>query len=202
MGYLELAALIGTFAFALSGALIGIRQQLDIMGVFILAFLTASGGGMVRDIFLNNIPAILTNTQSFYITSFIIITFKLLKIDHEKHAFEEKRLFVISDTAGLIAFAIHGTLQGIAYDLSIFGVLTICFLTAVGGGILRDVLVNKIPGTLQLGFYGTSAIIVGLVIYIFDFFGVDLNLILPSVFILGVAMRLCAIAYKIQLPRL
>lgn len=202
MGYLELASIIGTFAFALSGALIGIEKKLDVMGVFILAFLTASGGGAIRDIFLNQIPGILTNTNPFVITVLIILTFKLLKLDHRKHGFEEKRLFIISDTVGLVAFAINGALLGITQDLSIFGVLTICFLTSVGGGIIRDVLVNEIPSTLQLGFYGTTAILIGTIIYFLDFFAVDLKLVLPAIFILGTTLRLFTLTHKVRLPRL
>ena len=73
MDYLEIASIIGTFAFALSGVLIGVKKNLDVMGVFILAFLTASGGGAIRDIFINRTPTILTDINPYLITICIIL---------------------------------------------------------------------------------------------------------------------------------
>lgn len=67
MDYLEIASIIGTFSFALSGALVGIKKKLDLMGVFILSFLTASGGGAVRDVMLNRTPIILNDPKPYLI---------------------------------------------------------------------------------------------------------------------------------------
>ena len=202
MDYLEIAAFIGTFAFALSGALVGIRKNFDIMGVFILAFLTSSGGGAIRDICLNKTPSFLIDITPYMITILIIMVFKFLAIDHAKHRFEERVLFIISDTAGLIAFAINGALQGIMSELSIFGVLTICFITSVGGGIIRDMLINDIPSTLQLGFYGSIAIIIGSFVYAIDYFGLDNKVFIPIVFVFGILLRLGTYHRKVRLPSL
>jgi uncharacterized membrane protein YeiH len=202
MDYLEIAAFIGTFAFALSGALVGIRKNLDIMGVFILAFLTSSGGGAIRDVCLNKTPAFLVDITPYIITILIIMVFKFLAIDHVKHRFEERVLFIVSDTAGLIAFAINGALQGIMSELSFFGVLTICFITSVGGGIIRDMLINDIPSTLQLGFYGSIAIIIGSLVYMIDYLGLDNKLFIPLIFVFGIVLRLGTYHKNVRLPRL
>jgi uncharacterized membrane protein YeiH len=202
MDYLEIAAFIGTFAFALSGALVGIRKNLDIMGVFILAFLTSSGGGAIRDVCLNKTPAFLVDITPYIITILIIMVFKFLAIDHVKHRFEERVLFIVSDTAGLIAFAINGALQGIMSELSFFGVLTICFITSVGGGIIRDMLINDIPSTLQLGFYGSIAIIIGSLVYMVDYLGLDNKLFIPLIFVFGIVLRLGTYHKNVRLPRL
>ncbi|MBT4989312.1 MAG: trimeric intracellular cation channel family protein [Rickettsiales bacterium] len=202
MDYLEIASIIGTFAFALSGVLIGVKKNLDVMGVFILAFLTASGGGAIRDIFINRTPTILTDINPYLITICIILIFKVLKLDHEKLRFEEKRLFIFSDTVGLVAFAINGALVGVMLELSIFGVLTIGFLTSVGGGIIRDILVNDIPSTLQSGFYGTVSIIIGVMIFTLSHFNVELTFCLPVIFLFGTLLRFYTLTKKIRLPKL
>jgi uncharacterized membrane protein YeiH len=202
MDYLEIAAFIGTVAFALSGALVGIRKNLDIMGVFILAFLTSSGGGAIRDVCLNKTPTFLIDITPYIITILIIMVFKFLAIDHAKHRFEERILFIISDTAGLVAFAINGALQGMVSSLSFFGVLTICFLTSVGGGIIRDMLVNDIPSTLQLGFYGSTAIIIGTLVYLVSLFQLNQIVFIPIIFVVGLILRFYTYYKKVKLPTL
>lgn len=93
-------------------------------------------------------------------------------------------------------------MQAIVFGLSFFGVLTICFLTAVGGGIIRDMLVNDIPSTLQLGFYGTTAIIIGTLIYVLNYFDVQLTLFLPIIFAFGTFLRVYTFIKKVKLPKL
>ena len=195
------ASLLGGAAFSLSGFLVGVRKELDLMGVFILAFLTANGGGVIRDVLLGKTPYALTNMSGFIIVistflfGFILYKFKYLEL-------ERKRLFVLSDSIGLAAFSLTGALAGIEADLSIFGVVVLSFLTATGGGILRDTLVREIPSVFQSDFYGSVAVLVALAVYGLSFLGLNNDVNIFLVFSASLIIRLIALKMKWHLPRL
>jgi len=196
-----LASWIGTFAFALSGFLVGARKSLDLMGVFILAFLTANGGGMVRDVFIGKTPLALMDLTGLIIVllAFLIglILYKLKKID-----VETRKLFVLSDSIGLAAFSLTGALAGIDAGLSIFGVVVLSFITATGGGIIRDMMVNDVPSVFRSDFYGSVAILVALALYGLDSYGFSEEIYTLSVFISALIIRLIAFKLKWHLPSL
>lgn len=201
MSALELADIIGIISFTLSGFLIAVHYKLDILGVFISSFLTALGGGMIRDVISNNIPYVFTNITPILlvtITIFLSYVFKLHKINN----LEGKTAFIVSDAIGLASFAITGSLIAIDNSFNFVGVLMLAFLTAVGGGTLRDILINKVPAILISEFYATVAIIVGLITYILDMFELINILSLTIVFIFGVSLRLLAFYKNWQLPTL
>jgi len=195
------ASLLGGAAFALSGFLVGVRNELDLMGVFILAFLTANGGGVLRDVFIGNTPYALTDMSGFVVVSItfllgtILYKFKYLEV-------EQKKLFVLSDTIGLAAFSLTGALAAIEANLSIFGVVVLSFLTATGGGILRDVLVREIPSVFKSDFYGSIAVLVALAVYTLNVFDMNNDLNIIIVFAVSLIIRLIALKMKWHLPRL
>lgn len=201
MSALELADIIGIISFALSGFLIAVHYKLDILGVFISAFLTALGGGVIRDIladrapfvFVNNIPILLVVA-----TLFLAYVFKLHKINN----LEGKTAFIVSDAIGLSSFAITGALIAIDKSFNFVGILMLAFLTAVGGGTLRDILINRIPSILVSEFYATVAIIVGLGTYLLSVFNMHNILNLTVLFLFGVTLRLLAYYKQWHLPKL
>ncbi|MDD2639887.1 MAG: TRIC cation channel family protein [Sulfurimonadaceae bacterium] len=196
---LQIADIIGIISFALSGFLIAVHYKLDILGIFISSFLTALGGGIIRDTIANKTPYVFdANLPIMLVIGTLIfsLVFKLHKITN----FEGKMAFVISDAIGLSSFAITGSLIAIESDFNFLGVLMLAFLTAVGGGTLRDILINKVPSILVSEFYGTVAIIVGIITYILHLFA-QLNLFsLTLLFIFGVSLRLLAFYRKWNLP--
>lgn len=201
MTTLEIADIIGIISFALSGFLIAIHYKLDILGVFISAFLTALGGGVVRDaiasktpyIFSHNLPIILVIS-----TVLIALIFKLHKISN----LEGKTAFIILDAIGLSSFAITGSLVALESNFNFFGVLILAFLTAVGGGTTRDILINKIPFILVSEFYASIALSVAIIIYVLEQFN-EVNLFnLTLVFVFGTVFRLFAFYKKWHLPKL
>lgn len=197
----ELAVTIGSLAFALSGVLVGIRKDLDVMGVFILAFLTANGGGVLRDVMIDRQPDILVSLTPLWLTSAVVVGAWLLKIQRGS-TLERSWVFVVSDSVGLVAFSITGGLVGIEAGLHFFGVITLAFLTATGGGIVRDLLVNEVPLVLHADFYGSVALLLGVAIYLL--YRADaINLLTLSVlFAVGLIVRLTAYKYKWRLPKL
>jgi uncharacterized membrane protein YeiH len=199
MSALEIADIIGVISFALSGFLIAVHYKLDILGIFISSFLTALGGGIIRDTIANKTPYVFdANLPIILVIATLIFSliFKLHKITN----FEGKTAFIISDAIGLSSFAITGSLIALESNFNFLGVLMLAFLTAVGGGTLRDILINKVPSILVSEFYGTVAIIVGLVTYILHVLH-QINLFtLTLLFAFGVSLRLLAYYRKWNLP--
>lgn len=201
MSALEVADIIGIISFALSGFLIAVHYKLDILGIFISSFLTALGGGIIRDTIANKTPYVFdANLPIMLVIATLLVSFifKLHKITN----FEGKTAFIISDAIGLCSFAITGSLISLESNYNFLGVLMLAFLTAVGGGTLRDILINKVPSILVSEFYGTVAIIVGVLTYSLHLFN-QINLFnLTGVFVFGVSLRLLAYYRKWHLPKL
>lgn len=198
---LEIADIIGLISFALSGFLIAAHYNLDILGIFISAFLTALGGGIIRDVLANSTPYVFTDSMPTLLvlaTLIFSIVFKLHKINN----LEGKTFFIVSDALGLVSFAITGSLIAIGNDFNFFGVLILSFLTAVGGGTIRDILINRVPSVLVSEFYGSVAIIVATLIYLLSIFEKLELFNITVVFVIGVTLRLLAFYRKWQLPKL
>lgn len=198
---LEIADIIGIVTFAISGFLIAVHMKLDILGIFISAFLTAFGGGMVRDVIANKTPYIFTNTLPIilvFVTLLIAIVFKLHRITD----LEGKTTFIITDTIGLVSFSISGALIAIDAGFNFIGILLLSLLTAIGGGTLRDMVLNRIPAVLMSDFYGAIAIIVGFIIIAIDYFLELNNIHLLIIFVFGITLRLIAYYKKWNLPKL
>jgi len=197
----EIASIIGGMAFALSGFLVGARKNMDIMGIFILAFLTANGGGVLRDVLVDRTPAIMDSTLPFWLTAGTMVFAMLLRL-HNSATLERGRIFIISDAVGLVAFGITGALIGIEKELHFFGVVTLSFLTATGGGIARDVLVKEVPLVLHADFYGSVALFLGVAVYLLHETGLMNPVSLMIIFAAGLFLRLIAYKYSWKLPKL
>lgn len=201
MSALEIADIIGIVCFALSGFLISVHYKLDILGVFISSFLTALGGGMIRDVLADRTPYVFTQNLPVIlvvITVLVALLFKLHKIDD----LEGKTAFIISDAVGLVSFSITGSIIAIQNDFNFLGALILSFLTAVGGGTLRDILINRVPSILVSEFYATVALIVATIVFILQMYDLINLLSLTLVFIFGVALRLLAYYKNWHLPTL
>ena len=195
------ADILGIIAFALSGFLIGIRHKLDLLGLVISSSITALGGGIVRDVILMRTPFAF-NEYYPALTVFATIFIALLFRRHLREELERQWLFVLSDTIGLVAFSITGALVAIAHDFNFFGVLILSFLTAVGGGVLRDTMINQVPSVLISDFYGSIALIVAILLLLaHSLWNVQpLSVALIATFAIG--LRLLAYAKQWHLPKL
>ncbi len=201
MSALEIADIIGIICFALSGFLISVHYKLDILGVFISSFLTALGGGMIRDVLADRTPYVFTtNLPVILVVAIVVIAllFKLHKIDD----LEGKSAFIISDAVGLVSFSITCSIVAIQNDFNFLGVLILAFLTAVGGGTIRDILINRVPSILVSEFYATVALIIASIIYVLELLQLRSLPTITIVFIFGVGLRLLAYYRKWHLPTL
>ncbi|KYJ87697.1 trimeric intracellular cation channel family protein [Sulfurovum riftiae] len=195
----EVAEYIGIIAFAISGFFVAVRSRLDFLGVLVSVFLTALGGGIIRDIAVDKTPYTFTHNTPALIVISVMIGLILLKF-HKKESIENRPLFIVSDSIGLISFSITGALIAIESQLNLTGVLALAFVTAVGGGITRDIIINEVPFVFKTGFYGTVALLVALFIYLLHFTGWMNFYTLSMVFVAGVLLRIVAYYKKWSIP--
>ena len=192
---------IGTISFALSGFLVGARRDLDILGVLIVSFLTALGGGILRDVMLGKIPIVLTSNYLCASVMVVVVVASIFKLNH-KNDIDSKALFVISDAIGLISFAISGAIVAVEANISLLGSAIIAFVTAIGGGILRDTLINEVPFVLISEFYGTVALIAGIGTYLIYQQGIASALSFTLLFSVCLTIRIVAWRKNWHLPKL
>ncbi len=195
----EIAEYIGIIAFASSGFFVATRNQLDFLGTLISVFLTALGGGIIRDVVVDKMPYTFTHNVpalTILIVMILLIVFRFNKRD----SIENKPFFILSDSIGLISFSITGALIAIEAGLNLTGVLALAFVTAVGGGIIRDVIINEIPFVLKTGFYGTIALLIGLTLYVLNLYELISYYTMIMVFIAGIVLRLVAYYKKWAIP--
>jgi len=195
----EVAEYIGIVAFAISGFFVAVRNKLDLLGILIATFLTALGGGIIRDIAVDRVPYTFSNDYPAIIVLTVLILLILFQF-HKKASLENKPLFILSDSIGLVSFSITGSLIAIEHHFNLTGVLAISFVTAVGGGIVRDVIINEVPFIFKTGFYGTVSLLMGMAIYILNNYQLISFLSLSIIFFIGVTIRVVAYYQKWKVP--
>lgn len=198
--YFIFADIIGITAFTISGFLIAIKNNLDILGVLIAATLTALGGGIVRDAILSAPPFAFTYLHpalTLTITIALVFIFKIYK----KDSIERGWIFVVSDTIGLVAFSITGALMAIDAEFNFFGIVILSFITAVGGGVARDIMINQVPSVLISDFYGSIAVIVALILGTLSIFGSINEFSILTTALFSIILRLLAYKRGWHLPR-
>jgi uncharacterized membrane protein YeiH len=147
---------VGTFAFAISGATLGVRKQLDLFGVLVLSFATATAGGIARDVLIGAIPpAALVDWRYLAVSiSAGLITFYgyqgVARLSHPVQLF---------DAVGLGLFAVTGAGKALAFGMGPSGAVLLGMLSGIGGGIARDLLVAEIPNVLRREFYAVAALL-------------------------------------------
>ncbi|WP_410498276.1 trimeric intracellular cation channel family protein [Chitinibacter sp. S2-10] len=192
--------LIGTASFTISGYLIGAEKRFDVLGIVILALLTAIGGGMIRDVLVTQIPRVFIDTGPF-LTIFITLALAWLIKLHRRQRGLLRKLFIVADSIGLVAFSIAGAQLAMTLDLNLFGVCVLAFVTAVGGGLVRDMMVNDVPFILHEDFYGTVAILVAILLYFLRQLGLDTAAWTWVLFVFGLILRLVAHWRDLSLPK-
>ena len=196
--------MIGTIAFAFVGAQIAIDLNLDFLGIYISGLATAVGGGMTRDIILGNTPPNLFKNSSYCLCAFVTITIMILLYKNLKDSSFYKtllRCIVIADALGLGIFTIVGMDISIAAGFGDNVMLTVFsgVITAVGGGLLRDTMINRTPTVLSKEIYATAAIIGGVgYYYMLNVFLLPICVFVSLVIITGV--RLWAVRKNLNLP--
>ncbi len=151
---------IGIASAALSGFLFAVKKECDWLGISVSAFLTALGGGVIRDILVDRDIYAFTHYLPVTVMMVMVIIAILLKL-HRRAQIESRFVFIFTDALDMICFSIVGAMVAAAHGYNIFGIAIVAFCNGVGGGILRDILLNEVPWFMRTGLYGTISIGVG-----------------------------------------
>jgi len=189
--------IIAITAEAMSGALAAGRRNMDFFGVAVIAFLTALGGGTVRDILLGNFP--ITWTQHpLYI--YITITGGLATIVLARFMRHLHQLFLVLDAIGLVAFTVIGCNVALRLGYDTVVVVMAGIITGIFGGIIRDIMCNRMPQVLRHELYASVSLVVALLYLALRHQGVNESVNLLAAFSVGLLLRMAAIRWKLSLP--
>jgi uncharacterized membrane protein YeiH len=189
--------LAGTFVFALSGALAGVKHRLDLFGVLVLAYAAGNAGGITRDVLIGAVPPGAVSDWRYIAVSVLagLLTFFWSPLVNRLRS-----PVLVFDAAGLALFAVSGAQKALAYQLNPVAAVLLGLLTGIGGGMLRDVLITEVPTVLRAELYAVAALAGAAVVVI------GRQLALPSVPVtlggaaLCFALRFAAIRRGWRLP--
>lgn len=191
----ETLNVIGTIAFALSGVNVALEERYDLMGVYILGFITAFGGGAVRNLLIGLPVSELWDQGALFTLAFLAMTGAFLFPKLVRWTLLRRGIFF--DAIGLGAFSVQGALFAYSMGLPLSACIAAAALTGTGGGMIRDVLAGRKPLFLQKEIYIAWTLIPGIVVGLgWLTGGIEMLLIV----ILIVVLRLCSVHYQWSLP--
>ena len=158
-----------TFVWALSGAVVGVRRGYDIVGVFVIALVSSTGGGLIRDGFLlQRTPGILTNGVYLVliVVATVLVAIAARKLVNIPSSARTDKLIELIDAVGVPAFAVVGMQLAMAQGVPIPGVVLVGVVNGVGGGLLRDVLARETPRLLLPGQYSALVVLLACVVFV------------------------------------
>jgi len=190
--------ILGTIAFAISGVLVAMNKRMDIFGIIIIAFVTAIGGGTLRDILTGQTPVnwMLDITYTYAIIGASIFAIVL----KNKINYLRTSLFLF-DTIGIGLYTVVGVEKGLVIGLHPILCIALGTVTACFGGVIRDMLCNEIPVIFRKEIYATACLLGGASYFLFsNFFGEQLTFVIAGTIV--IAIRLFAVKFKIALPNI
>lgn len=200
---------LGTTAFAVAGALVGVRKRMDLFGVLVMAIVSSTGGGVIRDLMIGNLPP-----TSFLAPRFVTIAavtgsavFLFLYLHPhmpQRVADAYDHILFCFDTLGVAAFTVDGIVVGInhGYRENLFLLVFLGVVTGVGGGVIRDLLANRMPDILKKHIYAIASIVGGLVISAAFCVGISDQISLIAGFVTIVILRVLAARLRWNLPKI
>lgn len=208
--FIILMEIIGTIAFAISGAMVAVKKNMDILGIVILGITTSVGGGIIRDIILGNTPPQVFKNPTYpliaFVTSLVVFLFLYVykkKNGHEKLKKWYEKSLIVFDAIGLGIFTTVGISVAVQENVknSWFLYLFVGVITGVGGGILRDILADDTPYILVKHVYACASIIGAIIcILLWNIVGKTISMFVGTVAV--IIIRLLAAHYKWNLPKI
>lgn len=200
--------IIGTVAFAISGAMVAIKKKVDIFGVLVLSAVTALGGGIVRDVIIGSLPPRMFSDYHYVLAALIsavlvFITAFIFRKWYMRSAVVVDSINNIFDAMGLGIFTVTGAKVAIESGFTKNGILVVCLgvLTGVGGGLVRDVMLGEIPFVLTKRIYAIASILGGVSYHLMVTYSVNSNTATLISVILVFVIRVLATVLKLDLPR-
>lgn len=189
--------LVGTFVFAISGAIAGVKRQLDLFGVLVLSFVAGNFGGITRDVLIGSVPPNAINDWRYLAASLLagIITFYRSSIIDKLSS-----PMLIFDAAGLGLFAVAGTQKALTFGLNPVMATLLGMLTGIGGGMVRDILLAEVPTVMRADVYATAALAGSSIVVISPFLHIPSAAATTAGALLCFGLRLMAIRHGWHLP--
>ena len=198
MTLVRLLDLIGIGVFAVSGALAAGRKRLDLLGVFVLASVTAIGGGTVRDLLLDRQPLFWLTDGTYLGVIVVAVTVTFAYVQYRRPPLAS---LLVADALGLALFGVAGAQIAESAGLPAVAVVVLGTMTGVGGGVIRDVLSAEVPFVLRRGNLYASAVILGITLYLaLESVGVVRHTASLVGMAVTAAIRLAAIRWEVSLP--
>jgi uncharacterized membrane protein YeiH len=189
---------LGTFAFAVSGALKAVRRRMDLFGMIVLAVVTAIGGGTIRDVMVGQRPFWLTDANYILLALLAVAAVFLL---YRLISSGETALLWF-DAVGLGAFTVIGASRAMDHGVGLVGTVALACLSGVGGGMIRDVLAGDVPVVLRKEVYASASILGAILFWLLKRWGVMPEVSVPVATGVVTAVRLVSLHYGFGLPRL
>lgn len=194
---LHVIDILGTVTFAISGVFAAMQKKLDLFGVLIIAFVTAIGGGTLRDMLIGDLPVAWMRSME---TPLIILASTAAAVLFRNVIPNFQNTLFIFDSLGLGFFTVLGIQKGIDFGLSPGVCIALGTITGCFGGVIRDMLLNNIPLIFQKEIYATACIVGGIVYFLLLHTGFSKDWIDATVMILVFLIRFLAVRYKLGLP--
>lgn len=192
---LQLWEILGTFVFCVSGAIAGRQNQMDWFGMFVLALVTGTGGGMLRSLLIGDLPPAFLESPIYFIVAAVATVVAVVGAGAWSRM---RRAVSVMDALGLGLFVVTGIRVAQEHGLAWWAALALGVISATFGGLLRDVLRNEVPLVLRKEIYATACIVGGLALFGFDALGAPEQLALGGTTVIVVSIRLLAIRYAIH----
>jgi uncharacterized membrane protein YeiH len=190
---------VGLLAFAVAGSLKAADAGLDAFGLVVLGVVTALGGGTTRDVLVGRVPASLATTGDVSVALVGVVVATVL-VSRTGGRVRDTSAFLVSDAVGLAAFAATGALVGAEAGLTAYGVVALATITAVGGGSIADVLIDRVPVVLREDFYATPALVGGLAFWVGRAAGAPVGVPAGACAAVVFGVRMLALRYDWHLP--
>lgn len=199
---------LGTLAFAVSGAIVGVRRRMDVLGVVVLAIVTATGGGILRDVMVGHLPPRALMDPRYVIFAAVtgLVCFLVMCIrphPPQKAATAYDMVMFCFDTLGVAAFTVDGFAAAGAegYGDSLFLPVFLGVITGVGGGVIRDILASRVPEVLHKHVYALASFIGALTTGLMIRWGAEEEIGIIAGFAVIVLLRVLAARFRWNLPR-
>ncbi|NNE31960.1 MAG: trimeric intracellular cation channel family protein [Winogradskyella sp.] len=197
--FFQIVDILGTIAFAISGALVAMNKRMDPFGVLIIAFVTAVGGGTLRDVMIGVEPVGWMRNMTYV---YVITGAALFAVIFRKRISYLRKSLFLFDTIGIGLYTVVGIETGLIAGLHPVICIALGTMTACFGGVIRDILCNEIPVIFRKEIYATACILGGLTYFLLLQFLADTNFVFVIAGFIVILVRLLAVRYKISLPSL
>ncbi len=191
--------ILGTIAFAISGVMVAMDKRLDVFGVFIIGFVTAVGGGTLRDVLIGQTPLFWLKDLTYLIT---ILGAVIVAILFRSRMSYFKKSLLLFDTLGIGLYTLVGVEKGLAVGLSPIMCIALGTITACFGGVTRDILCNEIPVIFRKEIYATACILGGLGFFVLRQLPLEETYSYALGILIVIAIRLLAVKFKLALPNI